>query len=71
VATLGLFGPSPDVHYAPFGPDCAFVRTPESFEELMPPGFDVNITHTLMGGLTVDRVESAAQELIARTGGKS
>ncbi len=71
VPTLGLFGPSPDVHYAPFGPDCAFVRTPESFEELMPPGFDVNITHTLMSRLSVDVVENAARALIARTGGAS
>lgn len=65
--TLGLFGPSPEIHYAPFGPDCAFVRTPESFAELMPPGFDVNITHTLMGNLAVDTVEAAARALLART----
>lgn len=69
VATLGLFGPSPEIHYAPFGPDCAYVRTPESYRELMPPGFDVNITHTLMGNLSVDTVEAAALKLIARTKG--
>jgi hypothetical protein len=33
----------------------------------MPPGFDVNITHTLMGNLTIDAVEEAARALIART----
>ena len=66
--TLGLFGPSPDVHYAPYGPACAVVRTPESHAELMPPGFDVNIRHTLMGNLAVDTVEEAALALIARTG---
>lgn len=33
--TLGLFGPSPDVHYAPWGRMTAVVRTPESHEELM------------------------------------
>jgi ADP-heptose:LPS heptosyltransferase len=64
--TLGLFGPSPDIHYAPFGPACAVVRTPESYAELMPPGFDVNISHTLMGNLTIDAVEDAARALIAR-----
>lgn len=68
VPTLGLFGPSPEVHYAPFGSDCAYVRTPESYDELMPPGFDVNITHTLMGNLSVDAVEDAARRLLARTG---
>lgn len=67
VATLGLFGPSPEVHYAPFGADCAYVRTPESYGELMPPGFDVNITHTLMKNLAIDTVEGAALALLART----
>jgi ADP-heptose:LPS heptosyltransferase len=70
VPTLGLFGPSAEVHYAPYGPDCAYVRTPESHAELMPPGFDVNIGHTLMGGLQVDAVEEAARALMARTEGR-
>jgi ADP-heptose:LPS heptosyltransferase len=65
--TLGLFGPSPEIHYAPYGLNCAVVRTPESCAELMPPGFDVNISHTLMGNLTIDAVEAAARALIART----
>jgi hypothetical protein len=33
----------------------------------MPPGFDVNITHTLMGNLTIDTGEGAARALITRT----
>lgn len=69
--TLGLFGPSPEIHYAPYGPNCAVVRTPESFAELMPPGFDVNISHTLMGNLTIDAVEAAARALIARTAARA
>ena len=32
--TLGLFGPSPDVHYRPWGHQCRFIRTKESNEEL-------------------------------------
>jgi ADP-heptose:LPS heptosyltransferase len=71
VPTLGLFGPSSEIHYAPYGPDCAFVRTPESHAELMPPGFDVHISHTLMGGLKVETVEEAAGALIARTQGRA
>lgn len=69
--TLGLFGPSPEIHYAPYGPDCAYVRTPESYAELIPPGFDVNIRHTLMGNLSVDKVETAARDLLARTRAKA
>lgn len=34
VPTLGLFGPSWPQLYAPFGPHCAFVSTPETFDEL-------------------------------------
>ena len=49
--TLGLFGPSPDKLYAPWGPRGAVVRTPESMEDLIDtPGFDFD-TH----GLTDDR----------------
>src|SRR3546814_1992136 len=32
--TLGLFGPSPEVRYRPWGPHAGYVRTPESFEAL-------------------------------------
>src|SRR3546814_13713048 len=32
--TLGLFGPSPEARYRPWGPTASFVRTPESFEPL-------------------------------------
>ncbi|MEM7225275.1 MAG: glycosyltransferase family 9 protein [Pseudomonadota bacterium] len=66
--TLGLFGPSPDALYAPWGPNCAVVRTPESMEQLIgTPGFDYDTTGSLMTGLTVDTVEQAAKALLART----
>lgn len=65
--TLGLFGPTEDIHYAPWGENCAVVRTPESVEELVPPGFDLRIGHTLMGSLSADAVEAAACALLART----
>src|SRR3546814_17444434 len=32
--TLGLFGPSPEVRYRPWGPHAGYVRTPERFEAL-------------------------------------
>ncbi len=64
--TLGLFGPSRHEHYAPWGEGCAYVRTPESYEQLVEvPGFDHRSQHSLMTGLTVETVERAARELLA------
>jgi ADP-heptose:LPS heptosyltransferase len=65
IPTLGLFGPTDDRHYAPYGPRCAVVRTPQSYEELFPPGLDVRNTPSLMTGLTVDTVEAAARARLA------
>jgi heptosyltransferase-3 len=62
--TLGLFGPSRDELYRPWGPHCAVVRTAESFEELTSrPGYDHRTTGTLMGGLSVDAAATAAARL--------
>lgn len=35
IPTVGLFGPSRDEHYAPYGKKTTFIRTPETYEELM------------------------------------
>jgi len=67
VPTLGLFGPTEDRHYAPFGPRCAVVRTPESYDELMRRTEALADRSCLMGGLTVDAVDQAARALLART----
>lgn len=64
--TLGLFGPTQDLHYAPFGPHCAVVRTPESYDELIARLPQMETLETLMGGLTVEAVETAARDLLAR-----
>ena len=67
IPTLGLFGPSREEHYAPWGPRCAWIRTPESFDALTgAPGYDHRTTGTLMDGLGVDRVEEAARMLWRR-----
>lgn len=67
VPTLGLFGPSRDDLYAPWGEACAVVRTPESFDELAAlrtvPGY---ADESLMGNLPVDAVEAAALDLMRR-----
>ena len=68
VPTLGLFGPSREVHYAPWGPRAAALRTPDSYDALVgAPGYDHRTTGSLMGGLAVDAVAAAAVDLWART----
>lgn len=69
VPTLGLFGPSPDQRYRPWGPKAAFVRTPESFLELTGDGFDFAAKACFMESLTVNAAEAGARALWARAGG--
>lgn len=70
VRTLGLFGPSKDQLYRPWGPRGEVVRTPESFDELVGrPGYDHRTTGSLMGSLAVEAVEIAARALWRREGG--
>ncbi len=62
--TLGLFGPSRQELYAPWGTRTAWVRTPQSFEDLTgAPGYDHRTTGSLMGGLSVEQAEAAARSL--------
>ena len=63
IPTLGLFGPSQEEHYAPWGPLCAVARAAKSFDEIFPENFDHVSSGTLMDSLTVDAVEQAAREL--------
>lgn len=66
VPTLGLFGPSLEEHYAPWGPLGAVARADKSFDEIFPPNFDHRRTGTLMDSLGVDAVEKAARILWQR-----
>ena len=66
IPTLGLFGPSREELYAPWGENCASVRTPESFDDIHPDGFDHRSSDSLMDSLTVDRVEDAVAALWRR-----
>lgn len=71
IPTLGLFGPSEDRHYAPWGPRAAVLRTEKSLAELCQyPGFDWNDTDTLMDSLTVDTALEAAEDLWRRCAGE-
>lgn len=67
--TLGLFGPSREEHYAPWGPFGATVRGPASYHEIFPRGFDHRTSPSLMDDLEVDAVEAAARGLWNRTRG--
>lgn len=67
IPTLGLFGPSPEWRYHPWGSTTAAVRTVESFEDLVhAPDFDHRRQDSLMGSLDVEAVVTAATALYIR-----
>lgn len=61
--TLGLFGPSREEHYAPWGPHCAAVRGDKSYDDVFPDDYDYRNTPSLMGDLSVEQAERAAKQL--------
>lgn len=68
VPTLGLFGPSWPQLYRPWGPRCAYVSTPESFDQLTSyAGYDPKTAPCLMGSLTVTAAVEAAANLWKKT----
>jgi len=73
--TLGLFGPSKDDFYAPWGENCAFVRTDLGFDTIFGPNSEKNFDHrttgSLMETLSVDKAEAAARELWVKVSGGS
>lgn len=60
--TLGLFGPSYDIHYGPWGESTAFIRTPEPPQELIDRA-DAGHEELLMQNLTVQDVYKCVKEL--------
>ncbi len=66
VPTLGLFGPSNEALYGPWGDNAAFVRGPESFDAMTRDNFDFAGAECHMLGLTVDKVEEAARQVLHR-----
>ena len=67
IPTLGLFGPSCEEIYAPWGKRCSFVRTEESFAQLTGyPGYDPKaVDRSLMTGLSVARVLAGAAKVLS------
>lgn len=63
--TLGLFGPTDERLYAPWGENAAIVRAGDRFDESERRALADSSEETLMGALQVDAVERAAQALMA------
>ena len=70
--TLGLFGPSDEAVYAPWGERVAWARTTESYQQIRQhPSYDLRGDGRWMDGLSIDAVEAAVMALWRRTGGRS
>jgi ADP-heptose:LPS heptosyltransferase len=69
VPTLGVFGPSDEQLYAPWGANTRVVRGPRSYEQIraVDPSFGQALCH--MMDLPVETVAAAAEELLAATDG--
>ncbi len=66
--TLGLFGPTREENYRPWGPHCSYVRTDQTFYELQRhPDYRPLTDQSLMEGLSVERVLHAAKSLLKQT----
>ena len=67
IPTLGLFGPSDERLYAPYGPNARVIRTARSFEQIeaIDPKLNQAICH--MMDLSVEAVSRAAEDLLAAT----
>jgi len=70
IPTLGLFGPSPEAHYAPWGKYCGVVSTSVPYEEIFPAKFDHRASDSLMDSLSVDDAEQAVRKLWAEATSK-
>jgi ADP-heptose:LPS heptosyltransferase len=69
IPTLGLFGPSDETHYGPWGPQTRVARGPRTYEQIraVDPSFGQALCH--MMDLTVETVGDAAEDLLAATSG--
>lgn len=69
--TLGLFGPTADAIYSPWGPKAVTVRVPRSHEEIKAEeGGEVtwHVSRNHMEDLGVETVENAARDLLEKLG---
>jgi ADP-heptose:LPS heptosyltransferase len=66
--TIGLFGPSDERRYAPWGDTAVAVRGPRTFEQFLAIDPDLSQAIRHMSDLPVATVVKAAKDLLARTG---
>lgn len=69
--TIGLFGPTADAIYSPWGPKSVTVRVPRSHEEIKAEeggAVTWHVSRNHMEDLAVDTVEQAACDLLAKLG---
>lgn len=70
VPTIGLFGPSRENHYGPWGTQTLAVRGMQSFEDIIgAPDYDHLSDQCHMTSLSVERVEAAVSELLEKIAG--
>lgn len=65
--TIGLFGPSNEQVYGPWGANARAVRGPRAFESYLAADPQLNQSLSHMSDLTVERVLNAAMHLLAET----
>ncbi|THD81985.1 MAG: glycosyltransferase family 9 protein [Phenylobacterium sp.] len=70
VPTLGLFGPSDERQYGPWGEHTRAVRGPRSFEQVREQDPHLNQVICHMMDLSVETVLHAAEDLLAQTAGE-
>jgi heptosyltransferase-3 len=68
--TLGLFGPTQEELYAPWGENTAIVRTSVPYQDIFPENFEHRTSESLMDSLTVDMAYEGAKALWQRTRGE-
>ena len=68
--TIGLFGPTADAIYSPWGPKSVTVRVPRSLDQLREDEGEnfVFSRKNFMEDLAIDTVEQAAHDLLAKIG---
>ena len=65
--TLGLFGPTSDAQYGPWGDKAVALRGERSREQILKEEGDHYVGESAVTDVTVDMVEEAAREMLARS----
>ena len=66
IYTLGLFGPSKEINYRPWGDRSYFLRTESNYEDLVNvKGYNRHHSSSLMKTLTVEKVLRKCSEILS------